>query len=158
MLTKTDSDSIRAFLRWYELYAREATERPKQIICDRVISTETAKPVRLKLCVNFKWLESVTNCGFISNVDSCNEIRKDERRSYVDVKAEASKDFFAVSTLDKLVKTDLRTDMIDTDALAMLSNLFVSYESLVCHHGLAWLITNNEKLAMYVPSFFGNSF
>ena len=73
-LTKTDAASVRLFLRAYEQYAREVNERARQVVGEDVISTEAAKPVQMKYCVNAEWLESLIDLDFIPNVSSYNSL------------------------------------------------------------------------------------
>lgn len=51
--------------------------------------------------------------------------------------------------LEKIVDKNLRINMSDLDARSKIENLFVSYNSLLSRHGLSWIVSENEKLAVY---------
>lgn len=79
------------------------------------------------------------------NVEFYDDLDDRQLRRYLEFKFEASKTGVTVDTLDKLVETYIHIDMTDTDVWARNENLFLSYKSIVCRHGLARLTNINEK-------------
>lgn len=147
-LLKTDSAAIRSFLRSYDQYAKEVEERARQLSRHTVV-TEPISPVHLKFCVDADWIESLLTLGFIADTSSYEDLTDELLRSYLEKKAEESKEVVTIDTLDKLVEDKLRIDMTDSDARSRIENLFVSYLTLLPRNGLSWIIKENEKVAVY---------
>lgn len=115
-LTKTDSRLIRAFLPDYDQYARENTERAKQVASVNVTSTEVTNPVQLKFCVSSEWLGSVITLGFIKNGKSYDDLEGKQLHRFLELQSEAPKSIVALQILHKLVETHLRVDVPNADA------------------------------------------
>lgn len=137
------------FLRLYDQYAREVNKRARQLVADDFVSAEVVNPVRLKYCVDSEWLESLIELEFIPDVTSYDELQDSHIGSYLDGKAEESKEVMTISVLDKLVENELRIDMSDKDARSRIETLFMSYNSLLRRNGLAWLSKDNEKISIF---------
>lgn len=69
VLNATDPASIRTFVRAYDQYVNESSERAKQLSVTMVLSTETVTSVILKLCYNMEWVESLIAHKFIKDVE-----------------------------------------------------------------------------------------
>lgn len=148
-LTKTDATSIRVFLRAYDQYATEVKERAKQLAAKDVVSTEVARPVNLKFCVDAEWIESLIALDFLDDVTTYEELSDTRLRAYLDDKAVESKEVVTLDVLDDLVAKELRINMADSNAQSRIENLFISYHTLLRRHGLSWLLTDNQKLAVH---------
>lgn len=148
-LTKTNSAAICMFLREYDQYDREVKERAQQIVCEQVLSTDVAKPVQHKFCVDSEWLESVIELDYIKGVKSYDELTDANLCEYLESKAEPSKSVVTTDMLDKIFEDSLRMDMTDNDARSRIEDLFVTYKSLLRRHGVSWVAKENEKVAVY---------
>lgn len=69
-LTKTDTLSIRTFLRAYDQYSKKIQDRARQLVGKSVVSTEAVTPVHLNVCVDLEWIESLIDLGFMEDVTS----------------------------------------------------------------------------------------
>ena len=49
---RTDSESVRVFLRLYDQYSNEVTPRAEQLTVQGATSSESIRPVNLKFCVD----------------------------------------------------------------------------------------------------------
>lgn len=147
-LTKTDAASVRLFLRAYDKYTREVTERARQLTGQETITEEATTPVHLKYCVDGEWLESLLDLNLIEDVSTYEDLEDQVLRRYLETKAEEAKDVVTRDTLDKLVEEELRTDMKDKNARSRIETLFVSYRSLLRRHGVSWILKDNEKVAV----------
>lgn len=147
-LTKTDSTSIRSFLRAYDQYVTEIAERSKQLTAASTITTEAISPVNLKFCVDAEWIDSLIALGFIESISTVEELTDALLRDYLNGEAQESKEVMNLHSLDDIVKKELRTDMSDSNAKSRMRNLFVSYRAILKRHGVAWLLEDNQKVAV----------
>lgn len=67
-LKKTDKGSIRRLLRSYDQYRKKIEERVRQIVGPNKVITEAVNPVKLKICVDTEWIESLIELGLIDVV------------------------------------------------------------------------------------------
>lgn len=67
--TKSDAASVRYFLRAYDVYIREETERAKQLLEKDVADPKVAALVRLQFRKGQEWLESTIGLGPLSELD-----------------------------------------------------------------------------------------
>lgn len=117
-----------------------------------MVSTKTTKPVQLQFCVNSERIESVIDPNFITDVNFYNYLRRDALRSYFESKGETWKNVVTIDNPNRPLRTNLRTDITDTDACLRIKNLFVFYKFFVYRHCLAWPRTDSGKLP-YIISF-----
>lgn len=136
-LSKTDAASICTFTREYDQYAKEIEERARQLVGEHEISTEAVTPVHLKYCVDYEWIESVLDLGFIDGVTSYNDLNDEKLRAYLTEKAKESTEVVTLDVLDKIVANQLQMNMEDNDARSRIENLFIAYRSLLRRNGLS---------------------
>lgn len=88
-LTKSESESIRAFLKNYDQYARKVEERPQKNLRVWNISKKVSRSDKLKLCPQSKWVGFVTDLDFLPDT-LCYALRSNEAlRMYLKEKAAA---------------------------------------------------------------------
>lgn len=142
-LSKTDAASVRAFLRLYDQYTRELTERAPQIVGNDVISTKAVRLARLKFRVNPGWLDSLIDFNFIPR---CPLVIHSKTRSFENFWKRKSKiqDVVTIDTLGKLTKEELWINMTDLDARSRSQTVFVLYCSISRRHGFLGLTDDKE--------------
>lgn len=92
----------------------------------------------MKYCVDAEWLELLIDLGFIHMVCSHDDLSDDQLKSYLTKKAEETKSVVTIDTLNRLVETELHTDMTDINARSRIENYVFSYKSLLPQSGLIW--------------------
>lgn len=147
-LVNVDAPSIRVFLRAYDQYATEVTQRAKQLVGDNFVTSEVVTPVNLKFCVDAEWLESMIELDFIEDVDSYDGLSDGILRAYLEKKAETAKDVITMSVLDEIVRKDLRMNMHDANATSRIESVFVGYHQILRRNGLSWIVKDNQKVAV----------
>lgn len=147
-LTKTDASCIRVLLRAYDQYVREIWGRAEQFVPKHVVSTEPYSPVGLKFCIDGEMVMSLMSLGLFDFVNYYANLSDSELRTYLDNKAEKSKEFITLDVRDNLAKKELRMNISDSNAPSRVKNLFASYRSLLPRNGLKNLIDENQKLAV----------
>lgn len=136
-LTEKDARGIRAFLREYDQYVSEVTERGRQIVGDHIQSTDIVKPFQIKFCCDFECLESIIDLYLFPSVAMYDDLIDGTLRPYLDSKAVSSKDIVAIDTLDRLLKNRIRILMNEKDAQSRIENLFIIYKSLLRRHSFS---------------------
>lgn len=144
-LKTSDAASIRDFLRAYDKYVHEVTERANQL---SVGDEEVIRPASLKYCMDQDWLESMIESEFIPGAADYETVTENCLRKYLEGKAQESRHVATVESIDKIVEKDLRTEMTDTDARSRMETLFATYLSLLRRNGLSWVIKDNPKVAV----------
>lgn len=61
-------------------------------------------------------------------------------RSYLNSKAEESKDAVKLSPLESLEKHEQRLDMVYRNIQSRMGNLFISYRNILRRNGVGWII------------------
>lgn len=148
-LLRTDSESVRVFLRLYDQYVREIASRSKQLTVSGSISTEPIRPVNIKYCVDPEIIESALALGFIEGHSNYDKLPESKLRAYLEKKAEESKEAVNLDTLDSIVRTELKMDMSDSNATSRMESLFMAYHKLLRINGLAWVLKSNQKISVF---------
>lgn len=147
-VVRTDPESVRVFLRQYDQYSKEVIARASQISASGTVPTEAVRPVNITFCVDPEYLESAIALDLISDVESESELTDTVLRSYLERKAEESKESVNLDALDMIVERDLHMDMTDRNAKSRMESLFVSYHALLRRNGISWLLKTNQKVAV----------
>lgn len=66
-------------------------------------------------------------------------------RSYLEKKAEEIHDTIKLPSFDALVKKNMRMDILNSDALSRMKNLFLDYQKLLRKHGLIWMVEEEQE-------------
>lgn len=69
--------------------------------------------------------------------------------TYLDNKAEKSKEVVSLDKLDRIVAMELKIYMADLGAKSRIENSFVSYHSLLLRHDISWVFKDNQKVTVY---------
>ena len=146
-LLALDPESIRIFLRNYDSYSRTITARAKQMSAADT-TAEVVTPVDLKFCVDAQLLTSTIALGFIPEVENYDALTDKALRTYLDGEAKESRVSINLSSLDEIVSRELRMNMSNRNARSRMQQLFVQYHTLLSTHGLIWIVTDNQKLAV----------
>lgn len=147
-LLETDPEAIRVFLRTYDQYANEVLARAQQLGTGSS-SNEPVRPVDLKFCVNVEFLESSIALGFITGANDYKSLSDELVRTFLEQRAEESKEVVTLEKLDEIVSRELRTNMRNTNASARMQDLFASYHTILVRNGLKWILEDNQKVAVY---------
>lgn len=153
-LINADASSVRTFLRQYDQYVTEVKERAQQLVATGSVTTEAVRPVNLKFCVDADYLESVIELGLIKDGDDQDAVTSVEAltsrtlRSFLNSKVKENKDTVDLSSLDSIIKSQLKMDMSDRNAQSRVENLFISYRTLLRRNGLGWIVSANQKVAV----------
>ena len=148
-LKEFDPESIRSFLHRYDQYTREVDARARQLLHGEVTSAEPVRPVNLKFCVDPQLLDSAIALDYIPDVSSYDELADDVLRTYLDSLSQESKDAMNLTVLDRMVETQLHMDMNVKSADARVQKLFMTYHTILRKNGLAWILKENQKVAVY---------
>lgn len=132
-LSKTDSEYIWIFLRKYDQYANELTERAKQF--GESVERRT-RPVELRFCIEIEYLESAIDLGFIREATSYNELTDEILRQYLAEKAEESNQAVKLEALDSIVRRTLRMDVNYRSAKYRMKSIFARYVTILRRNGL----------------------
>jgi len=141
-LRRHDAESTRVFLRKYDQYVTEISERAAQY------GDTSARPVQLKFCVDSEYLSSAIGLGFIKDITKLEDLTDAVLRTYLDKKAETSKETVTLSSLDRMVDKQLSMNMADPSATSRMQALFISYYSLLRKSGLTWVLEESQKVAV----------
>lgn len=151
-LLSTDAESIRTFLRRYDQYYNTVLSRARQLPTSSssagTSTLEAVRPVDLKFCVDVEFLTSSIALGFIPDADDFNTVTDEQVRDFLDSRATESKETVTLNGLNDIVQRELRTDMRNKNAKARMQDLFVSYHMILLRHGLKWIVTENQKVAV----------
>lgn len=71
---------------------------------------------------------------------------------YLKTESKEWMEVFSSSKLDEIVIKELRTTKSDRNAKSRRSNLFASYHTMYCRHGICWLLQENKKLRSIILS------
>lgn len=66
----------------------------------------------------------------------------------MDKRCVESKKTISLAQLGKTVKPTLRTNMANNYAEERMEDIFTDYHTLLSRNGIAWLITDNHKVAV----------
>lgn len=146
-LLETDPESIRVFLKKYDQYANEVISRARQLRTSSS-GTEPVRPVDLKFCVDVEFLESSIVLEFITDASNYEDLTDEQVRAFLAARATESKEVVTLDMLDDIVKRELRTNMKNNNATARMQDLFSSYITILGRHGLKWIVTDNQKIAV----------
>ncbi len=122
----------------YDQYVNEFNVLYEKLLSvdDNAISSEPAKPVALKFCVDAELIGSGIGLGRIMDTETGQAVADYEThwdktlRAYRDYEAESSRDVVAIQTIRKIVSKSLRMDMRNQSASSRVQPLFISYYSL----------------------------
>lgn len=103
-LTKAGAAPMHLFLRANDQYACGIVECAQQRLGENFVSLEASNPAQLKYFLDTKWLRSLIDIGFISELTSYEDLSNEELQTHLVRKAEEAKDVFKFDTLDKLVE------------------------------------------------------
>ena len=143
-LGEHDAESIRTFLRLYDQYVSEVKAK-----CEESGNFNlSCKPVNLAYCLDPDYLDSAVELGFIPNATSMEELTEETLRKFLENKAVESKETITLSSLDALVKRQLRMNTKDPSAESRMQSLFISYRSLLRQNGLLWVLESSQKIAV----------
>lgn len=98
-----DPAAIRNFFNLYDQYVVEATAHARQLGCD-VLSTEAARPVDVRFCVDIDLFKSFVALIFNLNVTSYEDVSDTPIWLYLENEAAESKKtvaFLGLDTIDK---------------------------------------------------------
>lgn len=126
---------------------RELASRASQAVSG-ASTTDDVQPVALKYCVEQEYLESLLDLGFIEGAKTYDDVSTTVLRTYLKSQAQFSKNKLNIAGLDQMVKSELRTDMKDEDAVSSVRNLFVNCHKFLRKPGVPWVIHDNPKLAV----------
>lgn len=146
-LARPDPESIRRFLNSYDQYVHEVIARGKQLGVS-VVGPEASRPVDLKYCVDIEYLKSTIALGLIPSVSSYEELTGNTLREYLDNEAAESRNTVTLTSLESIIKRELRMDMKNPDGSARMRNLFIDYHTLLRRYGLSWVLDSSEKVAV----------
>lgn len=94
-------------------------------------------------------MEQLINLGFMTVVTSFNMLADKLLRTYLDTKAEASKEVFSLDIFHTLLSNELRINMLNSNDKSRIENLFIPYHSLLRRQDLSWLSKKNSRVVMY---------
>lgn len=130
----------------YYQYVDEVRARARQIVDGT--AAEAANPVDLKYWVEEDLLKSTVALGLISVVTVYNSLTDEALRIYLVVEYADSRTIFTLSSLDHIIPKYFKMYMRNKDAISHMKTLFVNYHTLLRRHGLAWLLEENQKMAV----------
>ena len=137
------------FLRLYDQYCKELTARAQQLTATLSSSTKEAiRSVNLKFCIDPKYIQSALALGFIKRFDDYESLTDSALMVYLESKATESKEYLDLDTLDSIVRSELSMDMRDKYFKSRMQSLFLDYYCLLRRHGLSWVVTDNQKVAV----------
>lgn len=153
LLTKTDSSSIRTFVKASDQYCHKVICRAKQLqagadAADKRITMEASISMELKYCVEATHFSSCTALGFIIDATSFDSLTNAQLRSYLDKQAVKCKDTATLELLDKQVTKELVMHITNRNAKSRIQNLLMDYHSLLTKQGLKYIVSDNQKLAV----------
>ena len=105
-------------------------------------------PVDLKYCIDAQLRKSTIELGFIPDVSYYDDVTDEQLRTYLDQESVDSKAALTMTSLDEIVARELRMNMDNRNARSRMQQLFVQYHALLTTHGLTWIVTENQKLAV----------
>lgn len=121
----------------YDQYATEVKERFPQLVTQDAVSSETAKPVNIKLCLDPERLNSTVALGFIDNVTSVGYLTEKRLRTYLDSKAADSKELVAIEKLCGIFSPELYINMREDNATSSIQKLSVQNHNILRRNGLS---------------------
>lgn len=116
-LLETRPESICVFLRKCNQYANQIIFRARQLGSDTA-STKPAQPVDLKFCMDVEYLESFIALDFISDVTDYADLLEEQVREFLGDRSKESKKVVTLDKLNKVLKSELRTNMKNSNATA----------------------------------------
>lgn len=106
-------------------------------------------PVSLKRCVDAEWHYSTIDLAFISDVQFYKGLEDATPRIYFDRKAEERKYVVNLDAINRLVKENFCTDLIEKDSQTLMKMLITCYETLLQHSRLVHLAYDNKAMSVY---------
>lgn len=91
-LTSIGAESIRVFLRKYNQYCKEITEREQPPTVIGSFSTKPIHPTNFKFCDSPEYLDSPMELGFLPSIAIYAELTEPILRKYLEFKAYESKE------------------------------------------------------------------
>ena len=134
-LLKQDAKSIHVLLGLHDQFSKEVKARASQIVEGTFNLTEAVQKLNLKYSVDPEYLQSSLALEFIPGATTYDDLTDDQLRSFLSSKAKESKDYFTLSSLDKILYGKLHMDMQDRSATSRILSLFVACHSLLCRNG-----------------------
>ena len=86
---------------------------------------------------------------FIPGVTEESKLSEEALRTFLDDRADESRQTMSLSALDELVADKLRMNMKDRSAKSRMECLFIDYGVLSHNQGLSWVTDDNPKTAAY---------
>eukprot|EP00171_Calliarthron_tuberculosum_P004298 IDg4298t1 len=108
--------------------------------------------IRLFLNLYDQYVEEVKSrarqLGLIHDVESYESLSEAALRNYLEGEAAESRETVTLSALDVIVRRELRMNMHNKDASSRMKGLFIDYHTVLRKHGLNWILTVNQKVAV----------
>ena len=146
-LTNFDAATIRVFLDEYDQYCRTVIARARQCYSHST-STEAATTMELKFCVDPTYMISLIELDCVKGVSSFEAMTYNQLRNYLDNEAKEDKETMTKEAFTGLITTRLQMDMSHSSATARMKDLFVRYNALLKEHGVSWIKSEHQKLAV----------
>lgn len=94
------------------------------------------------------YLESSIALGVIDNASSYSHLAEAQVRKCPESRSQELKKVVTMEKLDAIVASELQTNMRSNDATARMLGLLVDYRTNLGRHGLKWIISNNQRVAV----------
>lgn len=124
------------------MLARASTVTKEQLTAEDVV-----RQIELKFCIDAEVLNTNIGLGFVE-ARSYEDLTDEQVRTFLEDGCGQSKEWFSINQLDKIVATELRTNMRNINATARMEDVFTSYYALLNLHRVLCLITSNPKVAV----------
>lgn len=94
-------------------------------------TTEPVSPVNITSCVNLDFLESTITLGFIDDVSTYEDVTDAAVQTFLEERVKESKDAVTLDVLEKIVRTELRTNMKHSNRKAGMYDLFCIFHTIL---------------------------
>ena len=140
------AENIRRFLAEYDNYANELKARGNQV--GDSAKVETTRPVQLKLCVDVDVLESMVESDLFTGVTTSESLTDEILRKQLEKMSVVKKADLTLAQFTEMVEKILKMDMSDPSAESRMTNLFISYRTIVRKVGCKWVFKDRQKVAV----------
>lgn len=98
--------------------------------------------------MNGESLESLLALAFMETASTYEDLTDTDLRMYLENESQVSKTALSQDSFDKIIKSELHTDIRDKNAVSPMRNMFLSYHGILRRHGTSCLTDRTPNVAM----------